>query len=84
MNGKCECHTLTRAYSSDIYTNHHQNCEHYDLNGDVVRIITNLIDGINSWAKDEDGIHPECWEAYKSARAFINIPVREVESEATP
>ena len=43
----------------------------YNPGGDAREIITALIKGIESWASDEDGIHPDCREAYKKAKFII-------------
>lgn len=52
-------------------TEHHPHCGKYDPAGDAIKIITALIRGIESWASDEDGVHPDCWEAYNKAKFCI-------------
>ena len=46
-------------------------CPKYDPEGEAKEIITALLDGIQGWANDEDGVHPDCWIAFKNAACFI-------------
>jgi hypothetical protein len=34
-------------------------------------IIEELIKGIESWAADEDGVHDDCYEAYRRAKCAM-------------
>lgn len=54
-----------------VLTNHHPKCAHYNPEQDAKEIVAKLVDGIEAWATDEDGVHPDCWEAYLNASAFI-------------
>ena len=47
------------------------NCERYRPEPEIRELLQRLIDGIESWAADEDGVHPDCWEAYKAACAVV-------------
>ena len=38
-------------------------------------IIQGLTDAMELWAADEDGIHPDAWEAYQKAKAALMQPV---------
>jgi len=37
----------------------------------MLDIIKSLTDGMEAWSKDEDGIHPDTWEAYKKAKMIL-------------
>ena len=72
---KCtECSGWTRA-SGKILTNHHPNCSQYNLEDELVNLIKQLINGIECWAGDEDGVHPECWSAYEEAKIRLGEQV---------
>jgi len=66
----CECSNWARE-SSKVFTDHHPRCQQYDPEGDAFKIVVALIEGIDAWAGDEDGVHPDCWGAYKMAEAFV-------------
>ena len=66
----CECKTWCRE-SSLLMTEHHPRCKHYAPEAEARKVIEHLIAGIESWAHDEDGIHPGCWEAYQAACVFV-------------
>lgn len=34
---------------------------------ELEEIVRRLRDGMNAWASDEDGVHPDAWEAYADA-----------------
>jgi len=53
---------------------HHRNCKHYNPEKDAA-MVTALVEGMDAWAADEDGIHPEAWEAYQRARTATGCPV---------
>lgn len=62
-------------------TEYHRDCEHCAPKIDAQLIINDLLKGINCWAQDEDGVHFDCWDAYKSAYAFIGKPIVEKEAD---
>ena len=68
MSTECECFTWARTDKGMFLTEHHPNCKNYDPVKDAKEIISNLLAGVEEWANDEDGVHPECWEAYKRAK----------------
>lgn len=35
------------------------------------KLMVNLLLGVEKWAQDEDGIHPDVWEAYKEGREAL-------------
>ena len=72
----CECLSWERV-DAKFLTVHHRNCEHYDPEGDAAKIIRALLKGIECWCRDEDGVHPDCWEAYKRAKMSIGEPLEE-------
>jgi hypothetical protein len=41
----------------------------------VRELIVGLVRGMESWAADEDGIHPDAWEWYERAKVAIGEPV---------
>ena len=64
----CECATWGRDnFGAILHLEHHPNCEHYRPEPEVRELLQRLIDGIESWASDEDGVHPDCWDAYVKA-----------------
>ena len=69
-NIDCACKTWCRD-SSLLMTEHHRNCIYYAPEMDARKVIEALIKGIECWAQDEDGIHPECWKAYQGACGFV-------------
>ena len=66
----CECVNWARAGIFPL-TAHHPNCAKYNPVKDCMEIIRPLLKGIEYWAADEDGVHPECWTAYKRAKEFV-------------
>lgn len=52
-------------------TEHHPKCSLYNLEKESVVLVTDLIKGIEAWASNEDGVHPELWDAYCLALYFI-------------
>lgn len=43
----------------------------------MLDIIKSLTQGMEAWAHDEDGIHPDAWEAYKKAKMILGEDVEE-------
>ncbi len=74
MSVTCECSNWARTGQRFI-TRHAPTCAHYDPESDAREIIDGLIRGMDAWASDEDGIHPEAWDAYRVARAATGNPV---------
>ena len=72
QNNICECQYWART-GQIFVTKHHPDCEKYAPEDDAFIIIKALLKGIEAWASDEDGVHPECWDAYKRARYSINM-----------
>jgi hypothetical protein len=38
---------------------------------DFKQLAINLLLGMEKWGRDEDGIHPDAWDAYKEAREAL-------------
>lgn len=72
----CECQTWARDGQKFI-TKHSKMCYYYDPEGDARKLIDDLLDGMNAWASDEDGIHPDAWQAYKRASFAVGRLVKE-------
>lgn len=70
----CECNNQART-GQLLLTSHHPNCPKYDVTGDAYNVIESLLKGIDSWATDEDGVHPDAWAPYCKARAFIGLSI---------
>jgi len=70
LDGECECATWAFTGHPPV-TSHHRNCPQYDPDGSAVRLVSALVAGIEAWANDEDGVHPEAWDAYCAALVFI-------------
>lgn len=79
MSVQCECRDWPRLQG--MLTEHHENCPKCDIRGDALKQITNLVRGVEAWAADEDGVHPDCWQAYRRAKLsigeFIDEPMEE-------
>lgn len=66
----CDCNKWARE-SLEVFTKHHPECTEYDPEGEAAEVINNLLDGIIAWAADEDGVHPDCWNAFERAAHFV-------------
>jgi len=68
----CECLTWGRDnHGALLHLEHHPHCEHYRPEPEIRALLLRLIEGIESWAQDEDGVHPDCWEAYRDACCVV-------------
>ena len=64
----CKCAMWGRDNSgTQLYLTHHPNCDQYHPEEEIRELLQQLIKGIEAWAADEDGVHPDCWEAYRRA-----------------
>lgn len=78
----CECHSWARSGDDMLlFLSHHPKCEHASPTRDVRSLLDRLIAGIEAWASDEDGVHPDCWEAYRDACAATMRLATHKESE---
>lgn len=81
MTPDCECKTWARDYQPAFWTVHHERCPKYDVRKELLAIIEPLIDGVESWAADEDGVHPDCWEAYERACLAVSRRTKPLNTE---
>ena len=72
----CECKTWARVGGDLLWLSHHPNCDRYKPEPEVRRLLLRLIEGIEEWANDEDGVHPMCWDAYREACCVLGMPNR--------
>ena len=66
----CECKTWCRDGRPPL-TEHHRNCPKRNLEAESVALASALIKGIENWAANEDGVHPDAWDAYCRAIVFV-------------
>lgn len=72
----CDC----KDWASEcIVAGHHIACDKFDPKP-FVRTIRELLDAMDDWASDEDGIHPAAWKAYKAASELVVRPLVSDES----
>jgi hypothetical protein len=75
---ECECVNWCEIdHVHRFLTGHHEGCKHSPKAlGKALELIAELAKGMECWAADEDGIHPEAWEAYRKAKAleFVFLP----------
>lgn len=79
MRLDCECSGWAMECLWDT-NEHHPSCSKFSARNEryfIVKLLQDLIKGIDEWASDEDGIHQEVWEAYKRARKVLLMPVNE-------
>ena len=69
----CECRHWARDKVM-LLTKHHPNCTWYNPEQDARGIISDLLNGITAWARDEDGVHDQCFDAFRTAAYFIGRP----------
>lgn len=67
---ECECKTWCRDGRPPL-TEHHRNCPQRNLEAESLALVSALIKGIECWAADEDGVHPDAWDAYCRAIWFV-------------
>jgi hypothetical protein len=80
----CECVTYGRSNDTAIlFLAHHPNCKQYRPEREIRTLLLRLIEGIEAWANDEDGVHPDCWEAYVAALNAVGQPYRAAQDKET-
>ncbi len=68
---ECEC----RNWGAELMlSGHHISCPRFDPKPFILAI-HDLLRGMREWASDEDGIHPNAWEAYQKAAVLVGIPL---------
>lgn len=81
---KCECANWTQVdeyqFRHYMLTGHHENCPHRPKSIDkACELISELAKGMERWAADEDGIHPDAWQAYRKAKFLEGVFLPEEE-----
>ena len=66
----CECSNWARD-NVLLLTTHHPNCPEYNVEAEAKTYIEDLLRGIIIWANDEDGVHEQCYDAFRSAAFFV-------------
>jgi hypothetical protein len=80
MGTECECRYYAfdgtpKQHEKAMLTGHHPDCKHAPDPFDVaLKLIFDLVRGIDAWAADEDHtIHPKAWAAYREAKGLQGI-----------
>lgn len=73
----CKDYAMANPYAPAVLalTGHYPNCPLFSADIFTIRavdLIEELAKGIEAWAEDEDGVHPEVWDAYQEAKAVIS------------
>ena len=56
-----------------ILTDHHESCPNRpDITDSFIDVLDKIIFGIECWAEDEDGVHPEVFDHYKKGKLIID------------
>ena len=75
---ECECETWARDFTREnLWYTHHPKCPNHDPEAELKELLSKLVEGIEQWARDEDGVHPDCWTAYCRACALLGHPIEE-------
>lgn len=69
----CDC--LTWARTEGFAFGHHTKCPEFNLDRAVRALVAPLVRGMEAWGSDEDGIHPEAWNAYVEGKRALGEPV---------
>jgi len=74
----CDCKTWGAVLPPILLRGHHPNCMKFNYTEQVEHareIIESLVHSMELWAADEDGIHPDAWQAYERAKNVLMQPV---------
>lgn len=75
----CGCMTKAHDGSTGVLTTHLPHCPAF---GPELRaLVSGLTRGMEAWAADEDGVHPDAWDAYQRAKLALGEPVRASDGE---
>lgn len=71
----CECVNWCEIdHRVAFLTGHHSRCP---KGGNPLEaayaLIKDLANGMDCWASDEDGVHPDAWKAYRKAKALEGV-----------
>ncbi len=61
---ECDCKLWARGSGGLPWTEHHPCCTKRNVGKESVELVAKLLKGIECWAAEEDGVHPEAWDAY--------------------
>jgi len=66
---ECECMEWGVEHLTDVFlgNGHHLKCEHFRPNVGALKLLRELLAGIDHWADRRGGVPEELWEAYKQA-----------------
>lgn len=69
-------HNMAMAHESDtvarqLGNGHHPTCKNYVPYANAMRLLSDLVSGINWWAAQEDGVPDEIWEVYKEVTFIL-------------
>ncbi len=70
---ECGCLERTRLGCSPLLLTHDPDCKHFVPT--IKEVIESLVRGVEAWAGDEDGVHPDCWSAYERAKLILGETV---------
>ena len=83
---ECECvNWCSEDVISVILTGHHENCVNKKISEreGFLNLLRELIRGIECWAADEDGIHPDCWKVYSNVKILLGEKIKEENTART-
>lgn len=72
-HGACRCAETFRDGTVPLLLPHLHGCPGFYPA--IRELIGGLVRGLESWAADEDGIHPEAWTWYERAKLALGEPV---------
>ena len=68
----CECvNWCSHDVDMVILTGHHENCPHRKNSKAILDFIKELVRGMEAWACEQDGIHPDAYDAYLKGKALL-------------
>jgi len=70
----CDCQEFPRGNDEiRLMLKHHPHCHKYDVEGECRGLLLQLIEGIEVWAREEDGVHDDCWDVYEEACGVVGM-----------
>ena len=75
MTTTCDCDKRPHRGDFPLLLTHHADCWQFGIELRV--LVEGLVDGMEAWAADEDGIHPDALEAYEMAKLSLGEPMEE-------
>ena len=78
----CDCKPTIK---DGIFVSAHQpRCPFLDYEKELLDTILGLTIGIEAWAADEDGVHPECFDIYQYAKIKVDSHAHMCGANPTP